>query len=1176
MKGINMNSLINPLKDLEVFQLAEKHLKYKKSHLNISGVIDSMVSHLTYALLSDEAKVIITPSEKRSKEIVDDLKFLEGENVMFYPSKDLIFYSADVHSNDITRERMQVFEKLLKGETITLVMSIEGLVDPLIPLEEVRKNYLHYETTMEIDLKKLIQQLVYMGYERVDLVESRGQFSVRGGIIDIFPVDKNELIRIELWGDEINSIRYVNPETQRSVKDIKATDVLPAREIVVTSESVKRAAKNIKKDFEELYNTLKKNDQLEAARELKRTKEALLEKVEHYGNFNGIEGNVYYYFDKVVSILDYFDQPKIILVEPHQIKARISGMKREYNDSMQTRLEKGYLLPKQVELSRRFQYILDEIGSYQTVMMSALFNHKTVLEYGENLQFNVKSINVYHQNFELMVKDIEYYIKHKYQMLLLTASTTRAKRLHELLQEHGVDSYLVKDRNMDLIPGKLGVAYGHMHKGFDYPDIRFGVMTETDMTGTKKKKKKRKFGGGQKIDHFTDLKVGDYIVHEHHGVGVFKGIETIEIDQISKDFIKIDYRDNGSLYISTNQLSSIQKYIGAEGKVLKLNKLGTTEWKKTKTRVKGAVEELATELIELYAKRENSKGYVYSLDTTWQNEFEELFPYEETDDQINAIEDTKKDMESSKIMDRLICGDVGYGKTEVAIRAAFKAVQDGKQVAYLVPTTILAQQHYNNFVQRMKDFPIRVEMMSRFRTKKEQNQTIDGLGRGLVDIVIGTHRLVSKDVVFKDLGLLIIDEEQRFGVAHKEKIKQIKEDVDVLTLTATPIPRTLHMSMIGIRDMSILEEPPEERQPIQTYVLEHNDELIKDAIYREIAREGQVYYVYNRVKDIEEVALKLGGMVPEANIAFAHGQMSERELEDIMVDFINGEIDVLVATTIIETGLDIPNVNTIIIQNADHMGLSQLYQLRGRVGRSSRLAYAYLTYKRDKVLQEIAEKRLKAIKEFTEFGSGFRIAMRDLEIRGAGNILGERQHGHMDAVGYELYCKMLEQAVSEQKGIKVRESFETNVDLSIDAYIPPSYIQDEVQKIQNYKKIASIRNEKDFLDMQDELLDRYGEPPKAVYNLLEIAYIKGLANDLSIVSLEEKNHNIVLEVMKDAAIDPGKIPELINKDPKRRRFTVNEKPYFTLVLNKKERAQKLKIVKDFLLDLEQLKTQSEG
>lgn len=1167
-----MKSFTTPLSDIEVIDIAQKHFRHKKTNLLMSGVMDSQISHLTYTLFGNETKVIITPTERKAKEIVDDLSFFEKEQVCFYPSKDLIFYSADVHSNDITRERMRVIEKILNNEKVTLVMSVEAMVDPLIPLKYIEEARISLNNADQLDLKNLILQLSNMGYERVDIVESQGQFAVRGGIVDIFPINLAEMIRIELWGDEIDSIRYVNKETQRSVQMIEAITILPAREIVVTKERTQRALEAIEKDYEKLYTKLKKNDLLETARELTRTKEILIDKVTHYGNFNGIESNVLYYFDSTVSILDYFDNPRVILVEPLQIKERISGMEHEYTDSMQTRLEKGYLLPKQVEWSLRFKQLIDEIGRFQCLLLHALPTTKKVLPFDENLQLNVKSINVYHQNFELMIKDLTYYIKHKYKVVLLTASTTRSKRLNELFMEHDLPSYLLKDFDSEIQSGKIAIGYGNIHKGFEYPDIRFAVMAETDITGTKTATKKRKFDKGKKIDHFTELKVGDYIVHEHHGVGVFQGIETIDIDQISKDFIKISYKDNGNLYISTNQLNAIQKYIGAEGKAPKLNKLGTSEWKKTKAKVKGAVEELATDLIQLYAKREQTNGYIYSPDTLWQNEFEEMFPYDETNDQLNAIEDTKRDMESTKIMDRLICGDVGYGKTEVAIRAAFKAVQDGKQVAYLVPTTILAQQHYNNFVQRMKDFPIRVDMMSRFRSKKEQAATVDALSRGTVDIVIGTHRLVSKDVVFHDLGLLIIDEEQRFGVAHKEKIKHLKENIDVLTLTATPIPRTLHMSMIGIRDMSILEEPPEERQPIQTYVLEHNDELIKDAIHREIARQGQVYYVYNRVKDIDEVALKIGAMVPEAVVDFAHGQMSERELEDKMIDFINGDIDVLVSTTIIETGLDIQNVNTIIIQDADHMGLSQLYQLRGRVGRSSRLAYAYLTYKRDKVLQEIAEKRLKAIKEFTEFGSGFRIAMRDLEIRGAGNILGQSQHGHMDAVGYELYCKLLEEAVKHQKGFKASDVFETTIDISINAYIPPSYIQDEVQKISSYKKIASIRNVTDLEDIQDELTDRYGEPPTPVQNLLEIAYIKSFANSLSIVSIEEQNHNIVLEIKKDADIDPTRIPELIQKDAKHRRFTINEKPYFTILLDKTERPKVLDYIKSLLQDINELKS----
>lgn len=1165
-----MKNLIAPLEELEVFERAKRHLRYEKSHLNISGVIETQTGHLIYSLLNDFIKVIIAPNEKKAKEITDDLKLYEGERVLFYPSKDLIFYSADVHSNDITKARMVAIEKILNEEPITLVMSVEALIDPLVPKSVMQEYWLKFHIGQELDYTQLSKKLVFMGYERVDIVEGRGQFAIRGGILDIYPMNHEEMYRIELWGDEIDTIRLVNQETQRTVKSVEDLCILPAREVVVNETSIQRAKIAIQKDYEKLYQQFKKVDNLDAARELTRTKELLLEKVEYFGNFNGIEGNVFYYYDKCVSILDYLEQPYIVLIEPTHVKDRINGMKHEYMDSMQTRLEKGFLLPKQVEIGKRFNLLLEEIGSYRNIMMSSLISSHKVLPYSESIQFNVKSIQVYHQNFELMIKDIEYYVKHKYRIVLMTGGLTRAKRLSDLLREHEVPCYLLENEETELRSGSIGVGVGLLHKGFEYPDIRFAVMAETDIAGAKEKKKKKKFTGGSKIDHFTELKVGDYIVHEHHGVGVYSGIETIEIDGIYKDFIKISYKDNGNLYISTNQLDAIQKYIGAEGKAPKLNKLGSKEWKNTKSRVKGAVEELATELIELYAKRENMKGHTFGKDTLWQQEFEEMFPYDETNDQLNAIEDTKKDMESSRIMDRLICGDVGYGKTEVAIRAAFKAVQDGKQVAYLVPTTILAQQHYNNFAQRMKDFPVRVEVMSRFRTKKEQQKTIDDLQKGLVDIVIGTHRLVSKDVVFKDLGLLIVDEEQRFGVAHKEKIKHMKEDVDVLTLTATPIPRTLHMSLIGIRDMSVLEEPPEERQPIQTYVLEHNEELIKDAIYREISRDGQVYYVYNKVKDIDEVALKIGAMVPEATVSFAHGQMSERELEDIMIRFINGEIDVLVSTTIIETGLDIQNVNTIIIQNADHMGLSQLYQLRGRVGRSSRLAYAYLTYRRDKVLQEVAEKRLKAIKEFTEFGSGFRIAMRDLEIRGAGNILGQSQSGHMDAVGYELYCKMLEEAVHRQNGGTYKERFETTIELPIDAYIPPSYISDEVQKIGSYKKIASITSEEDYMDIQDELIDRYGEPPKAVANLLEIALIKGMANHLGITTISIRNRSILLEVKKDAEIDPSKIPDVIKKDEKRRRFTINEKPYFTLHLDKQEIEIMLDYIKSLLQDINDL------
>lgn len=726
-------------------------------------------------------------------------------------------------------------------------------------------------------------------------------------------------------------------------------------------------------------------------------------------------------------------------------------------------------------------------------------------------------------------------------------------------------------------PGEVMTYYGRVLKGFEYPLLQFMVISESDIFGVpKKKKKKKKIYEGQKINDFNELRVGDYVVHESHGLGVYQGIEKVEVDHIVKDYMKISYRDGGVLYVLATGLDVIQKYASADaGTKPKLNKLGTQEWTKTKSKVRTAVDEVAQDLVELYALRQQSEGFRYGKDTVWQREFEEMFPFEETEDQLAAIAATKEDMESGKVMDRLICGDVGYGKTEIAIRAAFKAVQEGKQVVYLVPTTILAQQHYNTFIQRMKDFPVRIDLLSRFRTATEQKKTITDLKKGMVDIVIGTHRVLSADVQYKDLGLLIIDEEQRFGVTHKEKIKKLKENVDVLTLTATPIPRTLHMSLVGIRDMSVLEEAPDERVPIQTFVCEYNEELVREAIVRELSREGQVYYVYNRVNNIADIAASIQKLVPEAIVAFAHGQMKETELERIMYDFINGEIDVLVATTIIETGLDISNVNTMIIHDSDQMGLSQLYQLRGRVGRSNRTAYAFLMYRRNKLLKEVAEKRLEAIREFTELGSGFKIAMRDLEIRGAGTLLGRSQHGHMQAVGYDLYCKMLNEAVKNLKGIPMLEDFNTVIDMDVDAYIPPSYIVNEVQKLDIYKRIAGIEDEKECEDMREELLDRFGEIPKSVENLLRIALIRSHAHRLYMPEVKGKNEVVRFVMRMDAPIKVENIPLLIGAYDGKMKFDPKGTPTFSLRYKKcgvieKDEETLLALTEDALIKMEEL------
>ena len=861
----------------------------------------------------------------------------------------------------------------------------------------------------------------------------------------------------------------------------------------------------------------------------------LKEQVFEYRNLINLDSYIRYFYDDTVSFLELFGKEGtcIFVDEPARVREHADAVELEFRESMVHRAEKGYILPGQMDLLYSVSETAAKLELGRVVTLAALEMKNTLFKPVRKADMTVKSISSYHNSFEALVQDLKRYRKNGYRVLLLSGSRTRAARLAADLQDNELTAFYSEDPKRELQPGEIMTYYGRVLKGFEYPLLKFAVISESDIFGTdKKKKKKKKTYEGRKINDFNELKIGDYVVHENHGLGIYRGIEKVEVEKVVKDYIKIEYRGGGNLYVLATGLDVIQKYASADAKRPKLNKLGTQEWTRTKSKVREATGEVAKDLVELYAVRQQKNGFPYGEDTVWQKEFEEMFPFEETEDQLAAIEATKKDMESTRIMDRLICGDVGYGKTEIAIRAAFKAVQEGKQVVYLVPTTILAQQHYNTFVQRMKDFPVRVDLLCRFRASGEQKKTVADLKKGLVDIVIGTHRVLSADVMYKDLGLLIIDEEQRFGVSHKEKIKKMKENVDVLTLTATPIPRTLHMSLVGIRDMSVLEEAPNDRMPIQTYVMEYNEEMVREAIVRELSRNGQVYYVYNRVNNIADVTASIQALVPEAVVAFAHGQMQERELERIMYDFINGEIDVLVSTTIIETGLDIANVNTMIIHDSDSMGLSQLYQLRGRVGRSNRTAYAFLMYKRDKMLREVAEKRLAAIKEFTDLGSGFKIAMRDLEIRGAGNLLGAKQHGHMQAVGYDLYCKMLNEAVKNLKGISTAEDFETSVDLDVDAFIPPAYIVNEVQKLDIYKRIAGIENQNECDDMKEELLDRFGETPAAVENLLRIAMIRVSAHKLFMTEIRGRNGEIRFVLKPDARIKPEGIPALLEKNDK--------------------------------------------
>lgn len=1145
-----MRTFTAPLHELGEFEEITGLLQEPRAAVALTGCVDSQKLHMIYGLSDGfKYKIIVTFSDLRAKEIYEDYK-LYDRNVTIYPAKDLIFYQADIHGNELVKERIKVLRRIMEGKPLTVVTTFDSLMTLHVPLCVLQKNIISIGEQSSVSERELAVKLVEMGYESNFQVEAPGQFSIRGGIVDIFDLTEENPYRIELWGEEVESIRSFDILSQRSVEKLQSIKVYPATELVLTGEEQRKGLERIEKEAVECAEKFRKEFKTEEAHRLLSQVKELKEQLLELGVAVNLESYIRYFYPDTVSFTELFsgDKSCIFIDEPARVKEHANAVELEFGESMTHRLEKGYILPGQADILYGTEAVASRMGKHRIVTLQTIdllnTSRKSLFRIQKKYDIGAKSVASYNNSFEALLKDLKRYRKNGYRILLLSGSRTRARRLAEDLSNEGMTCFYSEDPYRELQPGEIMTFYGRAQKGFEYPFIKFAVISESDIFGAeKKKKRKKKTFEGQKINDFADLKVGDYVVHESHGLGIYKGIEKVEVEKVVKDYIKIEYRDGGNLYILATGLSVIQKYASADAKRPKLNKLGTQEWAKTKSRVKGAVDEVAKDLVELYAIRQQKEGFLYGKDTVWQQEFEEMFPFEETEDQLTAIEAVKKDMESTKIMDRLICGDVGYGKTEIAIRAAFKAVQEGKQVVYLVPTTILAQQHYNTFVQRMKDFPVRVELLSRFRSASEQKKTVEELHKGQVDIVIGTHRVLSKDVVFKDLGLLIVDEEQRFGVTHKEKIKKMKENVDVITLTATPIPRTLHMSLIGIRDMSVLEEAPQDRMPIQTYVMEYNEEMVREAIVRELSRDGQVYYVYNRVNNIADVAAQIARLVPEANVAFAHGQMKEHELERIMYDFIGGEIDVLVSTTIIETGLDISNVNTMIIHDSDNMGLSQLYQLRGRVGRSNRTAYAFLMYRRDKMLKEIAEKRLGAIREFTELGSGFKIAMRDLEIRGAGNLLGAKQHGHMQAVGYDMYCKMLNEAVRTLKGIQTEDEFNTSVDLDVDAFIPPSYIVNEFQKLDIYKRIAGIESMGERDDMKEELLDRFGGIPKPVDNLLRIALVRVAAHRLYMSEVRGKNEEIRFLLKADAGIKVENIPALLKKYPKLTFYTKGT-PYF--------------------------------
>ena len=1159
------------LNELESYERLKNHIVNKNTPVLATGVVDVQNTHLISAICRETGRraVIITENELKAKQMYDDYRFFD-KNISFFPSRDLIFFGADVHSRETEIKRFKIINSLINGGSETIILSVEALFDRFLKKEVFEKAIIHLKEGEILDVDDLCKKMVLMGYERVEQTESPGQFSVRGGIIDIFSPVEETAVRIEMWDDEIDTIRTMDVYSQRSLERCEETEVFPVSEVIYDDETLKKAIRAMERDYAMAKDKFESKGMYEELEKLKHHIGEDIESLKTEKRVSSCGRYINYFYKDTVNILDYIDDDAIVFFcEMQGIKSKCKVAYEEFEESVKSRLEKGYIIKKEADILFDYTDMIESTKRFDKVILSMLALGSTDFKLKDIISFDVRTTTSFNRRIDMFADEIRILKKEGYTIVILAAGQTRGERIITELNDQGIEAAYIQDgESASLKKGTVTVTRGSLSKGFQYPLVGFALFTDNELfdeKGTKKKKQRKK--NSSAIESFTDLKVGDYVVHSGHGIGIFSGLEKISVDGVNKDYIKISYADGGSLFVPVNQMDSIQKYIGGEN--VRLNKLGGQDWNKAKSKVRAAVAILAEDLVALYAKRQAAKGFVYSEDNLWQREFEEAFPYDETDDQINAIKEVKDDMTSGKVMDRLVCGDVGYGKTEVAIRAAFKAVQDGKQVAYLVPTTILAQQHFNTFEQRMKDYPVTVDMLSRFRSPKQQKETIKNIENGFCDIIIGTHRILSKDVKFKDLGLVIIDEEQRFGVAHKEKLKALKENLDVLTLTATPIPRTLHMSLSGIRDMSILEEPPQERRPVQTYVMENDNEFIKEAINRELARGGQVYYLFNRVEGISLEATKVQALVPDAVVSYAHGQMSERELEGIMRDFIEGEIDVLVCTTIIETGLDIRNANTMIIQEADKMGLSQLYQLRGRVGRSNKTAYAYLMYNPNRELNEISRKRLQTIKEFTEFGSGFKIAMRDLEIRGAGNLLGAQQHGHMDAVGYEMYCRLLDEAVKNIKGEKVEEDFETLVDINVNAYIPPFYIKNEEQKLEAYKKISHITNMDDYFDVQEELEDRYGTMPKSVNMLLEIVVLKSRAHEKHIISIVQKGENIVVSFKGDAKIDPSKIIAAVTKRKERYLFTSATNPYITIKTRERDNLNPVEYVKEFLDDIEE-------
>ena len=1147
-----MNLILNELDKNIKYNDLIKSIKNTKSQIEISGLSGVSKAECIAGIFEKTNKsiMIITYNEIQARNLVDDIKLFTSK-VLFLPKKEIVSYDYIAKSQDLPYERIDVLNKIYKNQQYIIVTCIET-IKQLIPAKDtLYKNILNFKVGKTYNLEEIKQKLIDLGYERFDLIDGRGEFSLRGDVLDI-SLSNSLGARIEFWGDEVDSIRYFNIVTQRSIENLQEIEIFPAFEYVLEGK------------IEDVVKKISIEDYTE---ELMKKVEKDICKIENGDYLSTIDRYFNSFYDKKETIIDYLNENNLIVIDDKsKILNRDENIKQENINTINALVEKGIIIPNSLENYLDIDEIEQKINKFKTIYIEHFDNPK---KNGiEKYNFKIRDVNYYKSEIESFIEDIKNLKEKNNSIFIVTDTKEKADKINKLLEENEILSIIIENLNQTIITKNKTFVYitiGKISSGFISEELNQSVINANELVSSQKVYNKRKtenFNQSEKIV-FADLKMGDYVVHRRYGIGIYIGVNTITADKITRDYIKIKYSGDDILYIPTNSLDEVRKYVGGEEKELKLNKLGSKDWEKTTAKVKNNLRAVAKELIELYAKREKAKGHAFSKDTDWQREFESKFPYVETDDQLRCIEEVKKDMENDKPMDRLLCGDVGYGKTEVAIRAAFKAVMDNKQVTYLAPTTVLAKQQYETFKSRMNEFGIEVELLNRYRSTKDQNRIIKELKLGKIDVVIGTHKLLGKNIDFKDLGLLIIDEEHRFGVKAKEKIKEYKTSIDVLTMTATPIPRTLHMSIVGVRDMSVIYEPPQNRKPVQTYVVEYDKEIIKEAIVKELERDGQVFYLFNKVEDIMKKASEISRLVPEAKVSFAHGKMSGNEIEDIMQDFVDGKINVLVCTTILESGIDIPNANTIIIENADRMGLAQLYQLRGRVGRSDKQGYSYITYRKDKILNEVADKRLKAIKEFTEFGSGFKIALRDLEIRGAGSLIGEIQSGHLEEVGYDTYTRLLNEVLKEEQGIKVEEEQDCQIDLNVTSYIPDTYIPDQNQKIEIYQDIALCKTEEDIRNVIDEMIDRFGNMPDEIENLLEISRIKQLAKAKYITKIQSKFNSIVFTYENDK-FNTNSINELIQKYGSRIKFSSGIKPMITLKIEKNLEKEILNETKKFL------------